>query len=175
MGKRSYSIRGPVQERHQGRTEYDLAGWGGGGAASDPQMVEEHRACNTQPWFVGTKPKLTVSLKPQLASQSYLDLSPPNFISSSKGLFTHGGRGLLSRLSGEWQGQTGDNFRHFLFFFFQKGTFPPHRHKSRYLERKQKLENLLLFPNICCYLQTQANLWNHSLKGSTKAHFSVLP
>ena len=56
MGKWSYSTRGPVQKTHQGRAEYDLAvvgGWGEGGAVSDPLVVEEDRACSTQPWFVG--------------------------------------------------------------------------------------------------------------------------
>lgn len=116
-----------LQKTHQGRAEYDLAGWGGGGggAASDPQMVEEHRACNTQRWFVGNQTKTHSFTKAPTCFPILPRLVSLNFIQVQRSLFTHSGRGLHSRLSGEWQGQTGDNFRHFLFFFFQKGTFPP--------------------------------------------------
>lgn len=57
-GEAVYSTRGPVQKTHQGRAEYDLAGRG---AASDPRVVEEDRACSPQPWFVGSSQTKTQS------------------------------------------------------------------------------------------------------------------
>ena len=42
-GEAVYSTRGPVQKTHQGKAEYNLAG-GGGGAASDPRVVEEDKS-----------------------------------------------------------------------------------------------------------------------------------
>lgn len=151
MGKRSYSIRGPVQKTHQGRTEYDLAGWGGGGAASDPQMVEEHRACNTQPWFVGNQTKTHSFTKAPTCFPILPRLVSPNFIQVQRSLFTHSGRGLLSRLSGEWQGQTGDNFRHFSLFLLPERHIPsPTVINQGTWEESKSLKIFYSSPNICC-------------------------